>query len=357
MLLAFICGARHNYNDVWAHVDNGLRLFFQWRIWDREGPRGSHQPTGFMPVNSMVAMFCRLDSQTINLRKTSWQGDRWIHILQAQPPSGKPFESPTEAYHAFEIIWNGIFGLTAVETYRLPSLHHQFQPTPDAWHTYRRLYEAWKIRFQALQREKMSLLYNWGRYAQAMGVLEARKLLVDVVFSIDFAERELRWDRFEPEFKKIVDFATALLQPMARSKRVGIWHGNESHTFSFGPSLSEPLYAVARGCRTRPIREEAIELLRRCPVVEGVAHAHLMAGLAESIMNYEHEMAWGEAKAGESSRSGCGCLRAKYICGNHRVCEERIAAPEKEGEMATVYVQTEWDRGHSEAWQKLSLYY
>ncbi|KAK2603904.1 hypothetical protein QQS21_003939 [Conoideocrella luteorostrata] len=356
VLLAFMCGARNSHVEAWTHVDNGLRLFFQWRIWDRKGPYGSHQPAALMPVDSMIAMLCRLDSQTMNMRSTPWPGESWMGVLQTQALSSRPFESLAEAYYAFEIIWNGFFGLNAVETfntYRTPTLHVQ-HPTPDAWHIYRRAFDNWKLRFEALETQIQASFCDGGEHVRAVRILKARKLLVDVVLGINFTDRELRWDTFQKECKIIVEISAGLLEPTVRSKRLGTWQGPETHTFSFGPSLCEPLFAVARGCRVPGIRQKAIELLKQCPMVEGVAHVHFMAMLAEAIMHFEHGVAWGETKRGDRQRD-CECVRDEYICGNHRVCEERIVPPEREGELPTVYVLTEWDKRYSEDWQKLPM--
>ncbi|KAL2106620.1 hypothetical protein VUR80DRAFT_6462 [Thermomyces stellatus] len=305
VLYAGLCSLRGDPKEAFLHMRSGLRLFRQWKHWERRGRRGR----GVLPADSIITLFNRFDTQALNLlddkARTEWEG-RDI----PRQPSGAPFASVTEAYFEFELTLNGLVDLRQRKS---PLVSDAGRPCSDRENrrALRGALDAWSAKFAALQ----PLLKD--SEAEAALILRIRQIAFDMALSADPSRWELAWDDFLPQYEQIVTLSRRLLEehhPAACG----------APTFSFAASVCEPLYVTASSCRHASVRREAISLLRRWPRRECLWDSVLAASLAESIMLLEESAAAGGRDDGGGGGGECYCVEGAFICHGHRVADAKL---------------------------------
>lgn len=305
VLYSGLCSLRGDPKEAFLHMRSGLRLFRQWRHWERKGRRSR----GVLPVDSLITLFNRFDSQALNLLDDkSRMGSEERDI--PREPSRAPFTSVTEAYFEFELTLNGLVDLRQ----RKDLISPPSVPCPDRENrtSFRSALDAWKAKFAALY----PLLKD--SEMEAALVLRIRQIAFEIALGIDETRWELGWDDFLGQYRQIVTLSRELLEeyhsePMGREESC-------TPMFSFAASVCEPLYITASSCRDGSIRREAISLLRKWPRRECLWDSVLAASLAESIMLLE-ERAVGGGRDGEEE---CYCVEGVFICHGHRVADAKL---------------------------------
>lgn len=306
VLYSGLCSLRGDPKEAFLHMRSGLGLFRQWKHWERRGRRGR----GVLPVDSIITLFNRFDSQALNLlddeSRLEWEG-RDI----PREPSTVPFTSVTEAYFEFELTLHGMVDLR--QRRDLVSVPSRPCPVREDRLAFRTALDAWGAKFAAL----CPLLKE--SEAEAALILRIRQIAFEIALGIDASHWELAWDDFGPQYKQIVTLSRQLLEEYhpASSSR-----GNESYApmFSFAASVCEPLYITASSCRDGSIRREAISLLRKWLRRECLWDSVLAASLAESIMLLEE----GAVNARDGSGDECYCDEGIFICHGHRVADAKL---------------------------------
>lgn len=97
---------------------------------------------------------------------------------------------------------------------------------------------------------------------------------------------ELRWDRFLPDFERLLDLAEDALPNPASSML-----SDHSHLrkFSIDMGVIGPLYFTALKCREPALRRRAITLLQTCNHQEGSWNGPICASLAASVVGLEEK--------------------------------------------------------------------
>ncbi|SPO07201.1 uncharacterized protein DNG_09895 [Cephalotrichum gorgonifer] len=311
ILYTGLCSLRGDPREAFLHMRNGLKLFRQWKHWERRRSRGSG---GVLPVNSIVTLFNRLDSQALNLlddaSRMEWEGG---HI--PREPSTKPFTSVTEAYFEFELSLSGLLGL--MQRREFIAGPYPTGPSRESRLVFRNALSAWSEKFSALR----PLLKE--SEMEAALILQIRHIAFDIALTIDVSSWELAWDEFHPQYEQIVTFSRQLLEKYhpATGGDGGAEHEACGPIFSFAASVCEPLYVAASSCRDPVLRREAISLLRQWPRRECLWDSVLAASLAESIMLMEEQAADG---VGVESNEECLCVREQFVCHGHRVADTKL---------------------------------
>ncbi|KAF3770804.1 hypothetical protein M406DRAFT_245744 [Cryphonectria parasitica EP155] len=146
----------------------------------------------------------------------------------------------------------------------------------------------------------------------AIAVLKMSQLMGQVLFSMTFSDSEGHFDKFEPQFQKIVDLGREVVGDQERraaekrcpdprtcrhfTKHVADIFGGHEYTathikpsFSADMGIVPPLYVVATKCRNPLIRRQAIQLLRSSSRREAMWDSELTARIGSWIMDIEEE--------------------------------------------------------------------
>ena len=151
-----------------------------------------------------------------------------------------------------------------------------------------------------------------------IAVLKMNQIMGLMLFMMTFADNEMQFDRFLPEFQKIVELATEVVgdeERRAAAKRCpdsrtckhhtappDIFGGHDYNARHIKPSFSAdlgivpPLFVVATKCRDALTRRHAIQLLRASSRREGMWDSKLAARIGMWITAIEEEGADGEAE-------------------------------------------------------------
>lgn len=144
-----------------------------------------------------------------------------------------------------------------------------------------------------------------------IAVLKMNQIMGSVLFMMTFADSEMQFDRFLPDFRKIVDLATEVVgdeERRAAAKRCpdprscrhhstqpDIFGGQDYNARHIKPSFSAdlgvvpPLFVVATKCRDPLTRRQAIQLLRTSSRREGMWDSELAARIGMWITAIEEE--------------------------------------------------------------------
>ena len=305
VLYSGLCSLRGDPKEAFLHMRSGLRLFRQWKHWERKGLRGR----GVLPVDSLITLFNRFDSQALNLLDYKSRMKCEERDIPREPSSA-PFTSVTEAYFEFELTLNGLVDLRQ----RKDLVSPPSQPCSDRENrlVFRSALDAWKAKFSALY----PLLKE--SEMEAALILRIRQIAFDIALSIDTSHWELAWDDFLPQYEQIITLSKQLLEEYhpAPTGEAGCC----APIFSFAASVCEPLYITASSCRDGLIRREAISLLKKWPRRECLWDSVLAASLAESIMLLEERAVAGVQNGSEE----CYCAEGVFICHGHRVADAKL---------------------------------
>lgn len=310
VLFMGLCSLRGDQKEASVHMRNGIKLFRQWEYWEEGGNRCSR----LLPVQSLVALFNRLDSQSLNLLDDTSRLT-WGLIDPYRNRSTAPFTSATEAYFEFELLLNGLLDLMKRDEFLSDA--QQSNPLHQTRLAYRRAFDVWGAKFSNLQRSPLIRPSD----AEAILILQVRQIAAEIALKIDVSEGEMCWDRFLPQFQRIVRISSQL-EGMYHAPARNDTKGALVPRFSFAPTVCEPLYLVGLSCRDTTTRREAISLLKRCQRREGVWDTALAATTVESAMLMEEE-GW-DGRCGDVHIS-CECVPGSFICHSHRVVETDLA--------------------------------
>jgi hypothetical protein len=321
ILYAGICSIQNDIKGGEMHLSNGIQLFYKWRFWqhDSKSPRQSH----VLASQSLVTLFNRFEFQFSISKppRSDWE------TLPDCPPV-QPFASVTEAYFQQQLLINNL-----VKVCRKGEDSHIFrhpQPLPEKRHAYRRQYALWKEQFQQLENTDV----------RSMLILQLYSLATELLLCIEFSELELSWDKYHATFEQFLAISKQLYALETRANRVR--DDYTSSTFSFAPMVSEPLIGVVACCRDDKIRREAIQLMRKWPLTDGMVAYQSSASVVEAAMMYEEE---NRDSRGGGTCLGCECIPGGFICGNHRVLYRQVQQVGKSE--ASVHLSTVDDVRHN----------
>ena len=154
--------------------------------------------------------------------------------------------------------------------------------------------DQWSIAFQAFLRKAGNCLNI--RELQAAHILEihyhflktyaiSRKEELDVNTRkewLDSCGDQMAWDQFIPVFDRIVSLASLIVDSDSTFQ-------GSIPSFCLDSNIVAPLYAVAHRCRDPLIRREAVSMLRKFPVLEGMWDSVLTTKVAETVIAIEED--------------------------------------------------------------------
>lgn len=338
VLFTGLCSLRGDHRQAFVHMRNGLRLFHQWRPWEsRSQPRA---PGGVLPIDSLITLFNRLDSQALNLMDDAMRAT-WEPNVYPRQTLTTPFTSATEAYFEFELLFNGLLELMQ----RREFLSMEIVPNPlhKVRDSYRGSFHVWAAKFSNFQASPFV------KPADENAILSLRiwQLTAQIALDLDVTNIGMCWDEFHAQFERIVDLTEQLLGNQYAGSQADA--RPRAPVFSFAAQTCEPLYLVAESCRNSVTRRRAIELLRRWPRREGLWDSVLAATVGEAIMLREESGAEADRLCG----GDCECVKGVYICAGHRVLDTDLEFFE-EGH-GSIMLKTVNDVRHGKPGQTLHL--
>lgn len=256
---------RGNTTEALLHLRNGVNLFNSWKV--RERLLDTKQPETLLSARSLTMLFRRFTTQSRHLRDESWPETKWTE--ESEDHSESPFDSPTEAYFSIEPIYSRLVTLFEKDEERLSS--QGLQPPPDESYDIRRNFNDWKSRFLPLdQSQALSMMDKEG-----LLILRVRREVIEAGLVVMLAEQNIALDTIEDHFRTILGHAEELLELQLSSWRTG-------ETFSFSASVCEALSFIATSCRNRFLKQRAMDLLKKWPLMDGVYDAGLLGRICDA---------------------------------------------------------------------------
>ncbi|KAJ2955376.1 hypothetical protein NQ176_g11402 [Zarea fungicola] len=191
---------------------------------------------------------------------------------------------------------------------------------------------------------------------EAVIILQARQLCMEIEILRDPAGKETTWDEFNPRFGKIVSLGERLVSKLRRQET--------GRVFSFSSSMMDAFFLTGTYCRHFDVRHRALKLLKKHNAREGMCNSRLAYAIASAWA--EIEEAPGEAKlrraknginvigsSGDEVEEDCECEARVFICNDHRVAV--VAGEFHAGDVGTMTYWTHRDITRGQAGEFRSL--
>ncbi|KAJ3497478.1 hypothetical protein NLG97_g1878 [Lecanicillium saksenae] len=231
-----------------------------------------------------------------------------------------PLATNLHAYIKVEFLWSEMQAMI----FKLP-----LRPSKkdiEAFDTYRSvLYEeftTWDIKYAAL----LAALRSASPVRRV--AIEVWHILMNVLFQLDFHSYEdlwdeTCWDKFEQDFKRVLDIVEKALED---EHRKGAW----AYEVQIAPTIWNYLHFTTTVCRMPTLRRRSAQLLRRAmfigmreiPADIRIVSSGNKASTLQQLIDLE-ESGWYEdlEAISSGSRGECTCIAAKFVCNFHRVAK------------------------------------
>ncbi|KAK2593392.1 hypothetical protein QQS21_008923 [Conoideocrella luteorostrata] len=325
-LFVLHCAQQNTLPESLLHLMNGFKLIQHWRFWEPpldynaslSSSSSSLQPAhSALPNMPVLSCYIQTEEGMANdmpaASSWAWQWEHAVFSVQK-----RPFISLSDAHLEIEMIWIGARSLVK----RMPLKPNQAE-----------------VNF--LEEKRMGLCVYTQNWAMRLGafqashhisesdnarisILKVRKILLDVLLSVDVNQFEICWDAFQPQFERAILLVEALLH-----KHEGDHTAKPEHVepYSLLPILTNSLHYICRVCRCPSLRRRAIALLKeqqRTERIFGVLGGLVQITQSAEMMMHLEERAWVLGRNTQDDNLECICLAGKYICSNHRVFELNI---------------------------------
>ncbi|KAJ6779492.1 hypothetical protein PWT90_00798 [Aphanocladium album] len=349
LLFTAIASLQGNMPAAVMHVINGQRLWQQWQKNKEHAPesaRGSenHLAGGgggggggggsLLNPRSVGAVLGRLVTQSSAVRPAPWPADYYAS-LETPSVSADAFTTPEDAYYEFEPLSRSYFELRESNKFIVDPA--QKRPLPHVRRAYAAALADWTAKFDTM-RGRAGMM-DTPLHAEAIMVLQARQLELEIHIERDPAGAETTWDAFTARFDRIVSVGEQLRDSLRQAG---------GRVFSFSSSMMDVAFLTATYCRDSGIRHRALALLQLHNAREGLCNSRLAHTIAEAWV--EIEEAPGEAKrtqaAGgdgvaqdEDEDEDCACEAGVFVCDDHRIT--LVAGDYREDDVGTM---TYWSK-------------
>ena len=290
ILFACFESLRGHIKSAITHVRCGLKLLHQTETID--------SPASFVyvPQKIIKSLFTRLDSQMMELG-----GSLLLAMLRETKRPSLPFSALQDpetfknldgAYESFDIFLN-----------RTLHVHRTFEmllADPRGFSDPETLLleietERWKC---LLYIDRWSLAFNhhfmahWPQPKQYSDyniyALQIWRLLAKTLHSVNLANGEEDWDRFQPEFNSIITLAESLVGNSYTKNK----SSQGIPSFSFHLGIVVPLLFTSIRCHDPIIRQRAIQILSSSRRFEGMWDSYVAAKVAKYVIDAEEKSAW-----------------------------------------------------------------
>lgn len=298
-----------NMNEAIDHASNGLRVFYQWRYWERQ-PVSLPRQNCLIKPKSLISAYTDLEIQFANrldyVKRPPWRGEGIL-----PKPSEVPFASFTDAFFEFQPMLAGY-----VSELKTNLILGRYEQAMAAALAYRRAFAVWRAKFRQFK-----------EVSKPQAAADKRAELFLTMFSTAFSiAHHLDPGRSVADsaenraaYYHVVEIAEKLFK---MKKETSDPQEFILPQFSFTTTFCEVLGCVGVVCKDRPLRRRVISLLKKWPQRDGMWDSRMIAGTIEAIMTLEESMA--EEMADDGSPTGCGCVAGTHICGEHRVCWHQV---------------------------------
>ncbi|OAR01828.1 hypothetical protein LLEC1_06695 [Akanthomyces lecanii] len=297
------------------HIINGQRILQRWKRGIADAPMKmtggkNRSSTGLLTPSSVEAVMGRLVSQSSTIRQIPWS-EEYYKSLEAPVISQDAFCSPEDAYYEFEPLSKAYFELGENNKFIMDPAKRQ--PPFQVRMAYLAALGEWTMKFDTMQRRPGIMDSPTNR--EAVLVLQARQIGMEIEVQRDPAGQETTWDEFNVQFARIVALGEQL--------RDGL-HQGAGRVFSFSSSMMDVLFVTAIRCREHGVRHRAMELLRRQNAREGLCNSRLAFAIAAGWAEIEEAPGTAKRRIAEDGivvegGEECACEAERFICGEHRV--------------------------------------
>lgn len=313
VLFISTCALLGEAKELTVHAHYGLRLFYQWKIWDDRWSSSDRQTGRLANKDAMVSLMNRIEGQFTR----SDHPRTWHSSVSVRWGSGAPFESILDAYIELQPLMSGLLELFRSGTLYEKGPRHP-HPLPDARLPYRQAIKDWTMKCAHLTK---LLSGNDDASIVQKASIQIWLTSIEILFESDVARSELAWDRFQHVFEKIVSVAEISEKKSLTSSATG--HGQAASTGDrlYWPSMCEALSFVAERCRDPSIRRRALSLMRASPRQEGLWDTNLLVAIAAARIEIEES---GPASNDRLRAGECLCVTNQYVCQEHRVVSAAV---------------------------------
>jgi hypothetical protein len=253
-----------------------------------------------MDIQSFFLVFSQIPHHPPMLLPSHMQESQ-RHVFSSSTP--RFFTSVSEAKRALDLILNSIvqfLSTCATSTEGKVEKYEQHHTRLRLWES---AFQPLLIRAKAASDAKMAPV-----------VLSTYHRVGLIALASSVSQEETVYDSLRKDFSYIVSSCRSVLSALTAPSDNTLCLGPPRPRFSFDVGILPPLYIVGSKCREPALRRQAIELLKICPVQEGLWEPFGVSRMCEWMMGIEE---LGMIKGGfvpESSRvrlSGMQCELSK----------------------------------------------
>lgn len=307
LLFMGLCNLSGHTNEAIDHAHNGLRLFYQWRYWERSG-RFPLRECVLTPT-SLISAFTYLECQFIN-RLGHMDQHSWRVQGRDVPASDATFTSLTDAYFEFQPLLTALMDEIKPRTTPVKI----FGPPENTKLRYKHPFHLWEAKFESFRQSHT----HTDDEIEAALLLEMYQTITNIHINLDLSTEQMAFDKFKPAFKKAIDLLQELYERMTRRLKQ---QDRGLPRYSFAPSICELIDYIGLGCRDGILRRRVIGLARIWSQKAGMLDPKTLGAVCEAGMTLEEN---GSREEGAELLDGCICVPGVMICNEHRICFRTI---------------------------------
>lgn len=275
MLFGFCC-LQQDTKAAARHMENGLRVFYEWHFWERATTHPAQ--TAVLNAFPLVRLFRRFELQC------PWSDARRPLQLEAVTPSAAPYTTATEACSEFLALKSNFSKAVNSPQDDETVVNSLNNPVANICHSYGRLFSIWKSKLEAFLESQCPTSSE----TESILILQIWSAAVDMCLHVrgtDDAIQDIASDVWRPTFERIAALTDKL------------WHETEKNamlrslpstsvSFTFSLSVCEPL-VWAELCCDGAIRHQITSFLRKWPRRDGLWDPIISASIVEGSTSFE----------------------------------------------------------------------
>lgn len=320
-----------NAEDARMHARSSMKMFDQWKFWQRQNPR---LPRGTVPARMIASQILCLESRMISepdVFFVPYCGEEVpVNNEMLDGVYVEPFTTVLSAAVELRPLIANIMMPTCTqsttsnnELYNIPnwdtSRSGTYHEAQQHWEAKLRLFlEEERCGRITLVENDIPLIYHLKGSSTTMGI----------ILNLDESGPGASWDAHETKCTEVIDDYCVVVNAI-NTLPVDVW---ASSPFVLRSCYS--LWLIARCTQHLRLRQRAMDLIRQWPTTQGDAQSRNSTPVLDAISDQD-------LSNSVQMGSNCSCIALEYICAQHRVVAERLEY--EEGGMMKITMKTAED--------------
>ncbi|KAH8703643.1 hypothetical protein BGW36DRAFT_288499 [Talaromyces proteolyticus] len=285
ILFSCLCILQGRQSQAFMHVNNGLKMLYEWRLNDRSLPRSGSRG---VVIDMLMLVFTRLDTQIRPYLIGQEAVLKWTEAPVIPPPTNIPFLSLLEAYVDLEVIFNHAMRLIMNKDF-----HKPMRPAyiVDQKELISCQLSDWDTRLADFL--KNTTLHEREIDQNSLDLVQLRRGFATVLLYSETFRGQHIHDSLSPIYEELLRLSANVLRHTDSTESPSpltsvLFEKRPEHpAFNLASAITEPLFWTGIRCREPIIRRKALRLLQLYPRREGICEGMLADKIVRTVISIE----------------------------------------------------------------------